>query len=119
MRITRVRTARSRRRLGEVWSTSISAVVLLDLIFPKRALWWADWRSGRLCSGVHDAHELRLDGVEERLVPGAQAGAERAAHFNHVAHTQRLRAPRNYRDACRPVGERKDCVAGPLGGPLY
>ena len=36
---------------------------------PDAPLWRADRRSGRLCSGADDAHELRLDGVGHHLAP--------------------------------------------------
>jgi len=58
---------------------------------PDAVLWRADRCSGRLRSGAHATHERRLDGVEERLVPRAQPGAERAAHLDHVAHADLLR----------------------------
>jgi len=68
---------------------------------PDAVLWRADRCSGQLCSGAHETHELRLDGVEGHLVPRAQPGAERVAHLDHVTHADLLRAPRDYRDACR------------------
>ena len=39
---------------------------------PDAPLWRADRRSGRLCSGADDAHELRLDGVGHHLAPQAE-----------------------------------------------
>ncbi len=60
---------------------------------PDAPLWRADRRSGRLCSGADDAHELRLDGVGHHLAPQAELVVKRAAHLDHVADAERLRPP--------------------------
>jgi hypothetical protein len=65
------------------------AVAPLHRVFPTRPLWRADRCPGRLCSGAHETHELRLDGVEEHLVPRARPEKKPSAGSTSIARRAR------------------------------